>query len=343
MFLMSCENDSSTTPNEEPIIGIGGTVYFLNTKGDVGTISKLEESIENDVATTGKWSNGIKYFDNKLFVVNSGNSNISVFDKETLVSLKSIELTEGINPMEMVLANDKIYVSSLFGSGIEIRKYDDNSLVKTLSLGSSNGGLDAIFADSEYVYVNRNNYQWVGGVSEYNDEYVFKIDTKTDMVVDSVLCGINVYQIVKDNNNRLHVVCKGDYKEQKGSIKIVDLDTFEVIKSMDTGSAPGNVAINSKGIAYAAISGMKEDYSGFGGIMSYDTNTLEIIHGEDDLIYDSPTSGFLGICVDRKDNVYAPSFDENLLYVFDSNADTLKTKLVTGDGPQGAIFISDKE
>lgn len=340
ILVTSCTDESKITEPNQPA-EIEGKIYFFNGLGDIGTLSMIDSTVSNNIISLGKWPNDIKYYDDKLFVVNSGNNNIQIIDEKTLSEIDAIQLAEASNAMSIAFENQKIYASSLFGSGVEVRNFEDGTYLKTIKISGGNNGTDAIIAKNGFVYVNRNNYgPDASGKYVFENETILKIDAETDSIVDSVAVGKNVFQMLFDNEGELHVLCKGNYSEFEGEIDIINIDEFKVTDTIALGSQPGNFAMNSQGIIYVAISGMKPDWSGFGGLMKYNSVTNEVLNGVDNLIYNSPDCGILGLCIDGKGNVYAPLFDKNKMLIFEN--DSLINTIITGNGPQGMVFVPEK-
>ncbi|PID29277.1 MAG: hypothetical protein CR982_03295, partial [Candidatus Cloacimonadota bacterium] len=76
LLIVSCDSssDSSVNPMDE------GKVYLINGLGDFGTFSTIVDGvIENDVQNVGKSPNDIQINDGKVYVVNSGNSDVRYY------------------------------------------------------------------------------------------------------------------------------------------------------------------------------------------------------------------------------------------------------------------------
>lgn len=346
MLMLGCTDYEGTIDpvNKE------GNVYLFNGKGDVGTLSVVndENEISNDILSVGKWPNHIIEENGVLYIVNSGNNNVQMIDAETNESAGSIELSALSNPMRAAISNRKLYATSTYGSGIEVYSFDNDLLytipVTGLPSGVMNGGTDAILAHGNLVFVGVKNVTYDSlWNAVYEDEYIVMVDAQADTISGSFICGKNIADMLVDNENELHVLCTGNRNDEPGKVKLFNLDYIgkQTADEIYIGSQPGSFVMNSEGMVYVAVSGMNPDFSGFGGIMKYNSVTNEILNGSTDQLYSSTESGILDICADDNGKVYAPLFDKNELVILES--DTVKTVLTTGNGPQGMVFVKEEK
>ena len=323
-----------------------GNIYILNGKGDVGTLSVAdsEGGIINEVLNVGKWPNHIFENDGKIYVTNSGNNNVQIIDASTLQSTGSVEVSAFSNPMRAAVSNRKLYVSSMMSAGIDVYDFDNDTLY-TIPLDGipMENGTDAILSSGNRVFVGVKNYtvDYDTWVTTYNDENIAVIDAVADTVITHFQAGINIADMLINEENELHVLSKGNNNDVAGFVRVFDLaavnfDTYSTIK---LGSQPGAFAVNSEGMVYVAVSGLNPDWTGFGGIMRYNSIDNQVLNGQDNMVFSSSESGILGICIDGYDKVYASLFDKDELAVLEN--DTLKTTLITGSGPQGMCFVKE--
>jgi len=320
-------------------------VYLFNGSGDVGTLSKIQDGqINNDFMSVGMWPNDMKYFDNKIYVVNSGNNNVQVIDEPTLTNLGAIEVTANSNPMNIAFANGKIYITNSYGTGIDVVDQVSQDIITTITLTDALGGSDAIISVGDFIYANKNKYYWDAGSSSmvYEMETIVKIDPTTDTIVSELEVGVNISKMLVDDDNELHILCTGNRDDIYGYAKVIDLNTFTLnSETIELGSQPGSFVMDSNGMVYVSISGFNPDYSAFGGIMKYNSITNEVINDSSDLLFESETSGILDIAIDRLDRCFFSLFSDNELVVLEADG-TIFTSFVTGNGPQGVIFVTDE-
>jgi len=343
MILMSCSEESTTNP-----INKDGSIFLFNGLGDVGTLSVIDNNgvITNDVMNVGKWPNHISEDGGTLYVVNSGNNNIQMINASNNENMGSIELTAYSNPMRSVVCNNKVYATSSFGTGIDIYSFDKDSL-KTIPItnvpeSSINGGTDAILSYGNYVFVGVKNVTYDESWSAvYGLEYIVVINSLTDEIEVVVEIGYNISDMLIDSEGEVHVLCSGNRDDVNGLVKVysaIDI-TQPIIEEIPLGSQPGSFVMNSEGMVYVGIAGLNPDWSGFGGIMKYNSVTNEVINNSENLFYTSETSGIMDLAIDGYDNLYVPIFDNNELIVFEN--DVIDTVLITGNGPQGLVFVGE--
>ncbi|HQO09505.1 MAG TPA: hypothetical protein PLK90_05255 [Clostridiales bacterium] len=343
MLMLGCTDYEGTV---KPV-SKDGNVFLFNGKGDVGTLSVISDEgmISNDILSVGKWPNHIIESGGTIFVVNSGNNNVQMIDAETNENTGSVELSAFSNPMRAAVANGKLYATNTFGSGIDVYDLGSDSLYTIPLTGvTMNGGTDAIISKANRVYAGVRNITYdVNWNAVYGDEYIAVIDAAADTVITSFQAGINIADMLINEENELHVLSTGNRADIAGFVRVFDLSAidFNNFSQVDIGSQPGSFILREDGMVYVAVSGFNPDWTGFGGIMKYNSVNNEIINGSDSLIYSSAGSGILDICMDGYGKVYAPLFDKNELVIMEN--DTVDTVLTTGNGPQGMVFVKEEE
>ncbi|MDA3884375.1 MAG: hypothetical protein PF638_02170 [Candidatus Delongbacteria bacterium] len=344
IILMSCSED--TNPSNS--VNKDGSIFLFNGLGDVGTLSVVDNDgiITNDVMNVGKWPNHIIEDGGTLYVVNSGNNNIQMINASNNENIGSIELSAFSNPMRSVICNGKVYATNSFGAGIDVYSFDKDSL-KTIPVTNVpdsciNGGTDAIVSYGDYVYVGVKNVTYDASWNAvYGFESIVVINSLTDEIVASAEIGYNISDMIIDTENELHILCAGNRNDVNGLVKVYSADdiTKQNPDEIILGSQPSRLVMNSEGMIYVGIAGLNLDWSGFGGIMKYNSNTNEVLNGSNDLLYTSTESGIMDLAIDGYDKLYAPLFDKNELIIFEN--DSIDIVLTTGTGPQGLVFVKE--
>jgi len=316
-------------------------IYLFNGLGDQGTLSKVENgAIANNVANVGKYPNDIKYQNGKLFVLNSGTNNIKIINESNLSDAGSIELhTAASNPWKMSLCNGKIYVTSLYGTGVEVWSAEGTYL-KTITIPDivPGAGTTAIQTVGSKVFVNRSNLTYDANYNAtYGIERMFVINSVNDELIGNFTSGINVAAMLTDNENELHVLCTGNRGTIGGYVKTFNTTTYANIDSIYLGSQPGAFCLSGTEML-VAVSGQNPDYSGFGGVMKYNATTNQVINGGSSLLYSNAASGIMDICVDASGKAYLPIFSSNQLVVL--NGSTVSATWTAGNGPQGLCYVN---
>lgn len=344
IILMSCSEDDTS-----PVIK-DGSLFLFNGLGDVGTLSVIDNDgeIANDIMNVGKWPNHISENEGILYVVNSGNNNIQMIDASNNVNVGSIELTEFSNPMRSVVCNGKVYVTNSFGGGIDVYSIEEDTLntiliPEVMVPGTSiNGGTDAIYTDGHFVFVGVKNITYdINWNAVYGLEYLLIINSDSDEIEVATEVGYNITDILIDNESDLHVLCSGNRDDVNGIVKVYEETKMSKrgLEEIILGSQPSSLIMNSEGMVYVGVAGLNPDWTGFGGIMKYNSNTNDVLNDSENLFYTSTNSGIMDICVDGYNKIYAPLFSDNQLIVFEN--DVVDTILTTGNGPQGLVFVKD--
>jgi len=313
-------------------------IYVVNALGDQGTISRLENgSISNNIANTGNCPNDIKYYNDKLYVLNSLTNNVKIYNEPSLSDAGACEMhATASNPWKMAISNNKLYVTSLYGTGVEVWT-TDGVFVKTIVIPDLNpaSGTGAIFAIGNRIFVNRNNWDYS---PSYLTERMFVLNSETDEIITSFTSGVNVAAMEIDSNNKLHVLCTGNRADIGGYVKTFNTTTYAKVDSIYLGSQPGAFCKNQNNEFLVAVSGYNDDWTGFGGVMKYNANTNQVINGSSNLLYTNSASGVMDICLDASGKIYLALFSQNKLAVL--NGSTVTENWITGNGPQNLYYIN---
>ena len=352
IFLAGCDTGYEGDFDE---YDFNGGVYFFNGLGDVGTLSVVEVGgkIWNEVKSLGNAPNHIVEYDRELYITNWGNNNVKILNSRTLENLGSIELPDCqiyTGAMRTAISNNKSYITHSDTLGVVVYDFDKDSLYTIPITGvpdnCMNGGTDAIISNGTKVFVGVRNVKYDEFWNAvYGPEYIVMIDAYGDSVYTAFEAGINIADMLVNEENELHVLSTGNRDDIGGFVRVFDLTAinFDTYSTVELGSQPGAFALNSEGMVYVAVSGTIgswPDWSIFGGIMKYNSIDNQVLNGPEDMIYSSSESGILGICIDGYDKVYAPLFNSNELVILEK--DTVKMTLTTGNGPQGMVYVKEQ-
>lgn len=161
---------------------------------------------------------------NRGYMVVNNSGKVVVIDIDTYKYLGTIKgLT---SPRYIVpLGSSKIYISDLYSSSIAIADPESLQLTGSVNIGRSTEQLVAL---GEYVYT----CSW-----SFSNK-VYKIDTRTDRVVDSLEVGKQPNSIVADCNGKLWVLSDGGYVgspygEEPASLVKLDPQSFTIEQRID--------------------------------------------------------------------------------------------------------------
>ncbi|HID94870.1 MAG TPA: YncE family protein [Candidatus Latescibacteria bacterium] len=263
---------------------------IVNGLAETISILDIEQGvITNDVVTVGKWPNAIVIRDGRVYVVNSGDNNIQIFDLSNMLNVRFVDIGSNTNPMQMAFLNDRFaYVTTSVISGVSKVDLDLMKVVKVIPLGQS---LTGVVAFGGKVYVTDTAFDPT--TYAYGQGKVYVIDPAADDVVAEIEVGTNPQFVVVDGDGELNVVCTGDYVATEGQVYVIEPQTDEVVEVIEIGGAPTGITIATDGKAYLASSQ---------GLLSYDTVSNVVLHSGAD-----PLSAFaeaFGVAADPEGYIY---------------------------------------
>ncbi len=337
----SCELPTTSTSSRPTDLG-SRAVYCVN--GLAETLSAYDPDsglLYNDVIVTGQVPNAVIPWDGKLFVVNSMDNSIQVFQEDSYQELVDpIDLGTNRNPWTLIVDTDshKGYIPNYLAGSVSVIALDNVDLYNDVVVSKEIE--DVGLAPEGGCFMN--GYVYVG-ITAYNGSFgegkVAVIDTSSDTVVTTLSIeadgwtsadsGANPQSIIpfpdRGTNGELFVVCTGENGSDDGEVVVIDVDrsagTWEIIERIAVGGSP---IASADAVAYAAITGDTRDriyLSGVGGISVWDVSGSPTTLVEDS-DFTSPqvsSSTFLsGAC-------YIPATDgtDAQLLVCDFSSDTL--------------------
>jgi YVTN family beta-propeller protein len=316
LVVFSCSEDEPTKPTPEPT---AKAIYVLNSAATSISVINLEDNaVTNNVATVGTWPNQLLYHNGKLYCVNSGSNNIMVFNTTNFQAETSIPLGTSQNPMNMAIYNDNTaYVACSISEKVLKVDLTSKAVVDTIDAGV---GATGIIVHNGKVYVA--NTAFDGTNYTYGQGTVTVIDATNDNVIKTINVGMNPQDIALAPDGRLHVVCTGDYFSVFGKVFIINPSTNTVVDSVLVGGSPGSIRISDVD---------KRGYLGVwgAGLLVYNTETKEVIHGTNNYFLGKGGSGLL---VDPDGNVFVSVWDDDQVIKLDKNNAVLDTYTV-GDSP----------
>jgi sugar lactone lactonase YvrE len=297
-------------------------IYVMN--GGSATISVIdieEDSVYNDVALTGAWPNQIYMRGEKLYCVNSGANNVSIYDTETMATVGLIDLGVGVNPMEMVATDDDVaFVSALISQNVFKVDLTTNTVIDSFDAGV---GATGIVLSNDKVYVSNTGY--IPTTNSYEPGTVTVYDIATEAVVATVPVATNPQDLAVDADGRVHVLCTGDYWSEWASVKVIDPASDTVVDSLAIGNSASVIFIDdNKNTAYIGSWG--------GGTFAYNAETMAVVDST------FTTKGSNGIAVDEDGYVWVSSWGKNAVYRYDSLGEYVDSVAV-GVGAQSLVYV----
>lgn len=202
-LLSSC--DESDIP---PITG-GKGVFILNEGNFTWNNSTLSvfnpdsASVQNNVfflqngVPLGDVAQSMTIHNERAYLVVNGSNKIYVIDSEDYTFLGKVG---GLNSPRFIQFVDetKAYISDLYSTEISILNSDNLEISGSIRLGHNS---EQMLLVEEFLFVLSWSY----------DSMLFKIDPKTDQIVDSLVVGLQPNSMVIDQNNQVWILCDGGY------------------------------------------------------------------------------------------------------------------------------------
>jgi YVTN family beta-propeller protein len=147
-----------------------------------------------------------------LFIIVNNSSKIEVVNAKTMKNIGTIP-NMGSPRYMLPVSTTKAYVTDLYSNSIHVLSTTTNGVVSEIPL---NGSTEQLLMYDGFVYV-----------TNMSRPYLYKIDPINDIVVDSIMIGAGGNSICLDKNNKLWILCGGDYfTSTTSSIFRIDPATF---------------------------------------------------------------------------------------------------------------------
>lgn len=317
------------------------TMYVLNGSAETVSTMNLDNSnVRQNLFKTGLIPNQILAHQDKIYVLDSGTSDIKIFDPIDGF-IRTIALNPGANPYDMVFVSaNKAYVSNWVANTISVVELDDGFIIRDIKVGDGPEGL--LLVDNKAFVANTG---YAGWGMPYNQGSICIIDILADSVISTLMVPTNPQVLALAPDGKIHVLCTGDYAEIDGKIAVVDLYTGPdynnpaVIDTIDIGGSPGDLEITPSGKAYCVDWG--DGINGF--LYVYDTTTGDVYNNVEHPILVGPNAG--QVLYDGRENcLWIPSMTmwggDGCVQKFDidQNSVVWKSK-VLGNGSQKVVIL----
>ncbi|MCK9203923.1 MAG: YncE family protein [Bacteroidales bacterium] len=186
----------------------------------------------------------MKIFNGKGYIVVNNSNRIEVVDIKTFKSIKTI--TGFYSPRNISFINSsKAYVTNL-QSNISILDLRSNEITGSIPVEG--------WTENQVLY---DPYMFVTAIGEYREPsfrrnpMILVIDTRTDLIIDTIPTGKEPIGLIMDNQHKLWVLCSGGYdyfeapsliRIDPGNRKIEEVFTFST-----TQTVPSRLSINTSG------------------------------------------------------------------------------------------------
>jgi len=245
VILTSCETDTDE-PQGNPDAFTDGVFIlnegnFLAGNATLSFYNKQKDSLSNGVFTA---ANGIPLGDVAQSMVTRGDrgyivvNNSGKIEAVNLEDLTSAGTLSGLSSPRYIafVSNTKAYVTDLFANAITV--FNPETMTATGSI-ATNGWTEEIVVHDGNAYV--------AGVAS---SYLYKLNTTTDQLTDSVFIGEEPVSLVVDGNGKLWVLTTGGWQLEAPKLVRVNPATMAIEQTLTFGSVnsyPGNLSTNMAG------------------------------------------------------------------------------------------------
>jgi len=329
-------------PSRRSITDFEKEYFVINTLAETVTVMNGEntDEIYPDVITTGMWPNACHFHRGNLYIVNSGDNTITVYDESTFEYIGEIYIGSGSNPWMIIPkpGTDTAFVPC-FASG-DLAEINLVSMTVENRTELGNGPEGGVFQDGK-VYVG--NTAWNYQLFDFDEGTVSAVDGETGELLTTITVEINPQSILPfPDIHEIHVVCTGKNGgpgSDDGKVVVINTLTDTVTHTIDTGGSPVG------GIGGIDSTANTVYLTGVGGIMSYNFITKTIINGSDNYLLegtDREGDLFSGLAVDEEARrLYVCFFTGDSIIGINLEDNTIVKEIEGSDGPQSIYLYTE--
>jgi len=309
-----------------PALSQGQSARLWVVNGLAETASRIildSGVVANHVATLGIVPNQVVVSGKYLLAVNSGESNIQVFDRQTLAEFGTTELGPNRNPWNLIMIDSATgYVTNFVTNSVSKFNFISRTVLDEMPAGQSPEGIG--WAQGK-IWVcntgfNPNDFS-------YGQGEVAVIDPSVDSVVARINVGTNPQAVKNTPDGKLVVVCTGNFGSIAGSLYIIDPASQAVSDSILTGGQPSSAAVTYGNIAYLPAGG----FVGNGTVYKVNLNTKTVERGPGNPIVVGTGATDATYDIDSS-YVYVACFSDGTVHKITAN-DSVAASFQVGDGP----------
>ena len=214
---------------------------FLAGNASLSFYNKYNDTVTHDVFTTvneiplGDVAQSMVTRGDRGYIVVNNSGKIEVVNLE---DLRSVAVLTGLtSPRFMAFAsNTKAYVTDLYSNAITVFNPETMTATGTIA---TNGWTEEIVVMDGSAYV-----------AGAGSGYLYRINTASNQITDSVLIGEEPSSLAVDANNKLWVLTTGGWQIEQPKLVRVNPTTLAIEQTLSfpsTDSYPGNLSTNAAG------------------------------------------------------------------------------------------------
>lgn len=267
------------------------SLFVVNSNSqNLSQIDLTNYEVDNNFASLGQFPstapNKAAVYDEHIYVVITYENVVQKLSVNDGSHVGYIYLEDSAMPNDIIINGNYAYISGNVSYKVYKIDLDSDELVGSVDVGKAPQGMTIM--DDKLLVANTgfdlSNYTYDPGT-------ISVIDIADFTVIDTLDTAINpsVMEII---NDKLHVVCSGDYVSEFGQVQIFSVEDLAMEFSIDIGGSPASIAKGADNLVYLANSWPA-------GIYAYDAFSYEVVITPDDEIY------FPGNVVNTYDNFLA--------------------------------------
>jgi hypothetical protein len=244
VIFIACVKDRPNTTNSSQVQLSGAKkVYIVNEGGftngnaSISLFDPFNNQVIEDIyytqnaSTVGDVAQSLSFVNGSYYIVVNNSDKILVCDNQ----FKKVAQIKGLGSPRYLLpiTNQKAYVSDYQSNAISV--VDLNLKVKTASIPCSG------WTEKMVLVYNK------AFVTNVTRQYIYVVNTVSDLIFDSVLVGIDAASIVMDKQDKIWVLSAGD-KKQSILARLSRINPLtnqiEISFSFNNGDAPRNLCLN---------------------------------------------------------------------------------------------------
>lgn len=232
------ENNIINTSSSSVLIINEGLYGFGN-----GSIAIYNDSSNQISQNVFQQNNGIPLgdvvqsayqFNNKAYIVVNNSNKIEVADIKNFKSLATI--TGFTSPRYFLpINNNKAYVTDLYSNSIQIVNLNSNTISGSITV---NGWTEQLLLHNDTVYV-----------CDMTNNNLLLFNAQTDVFIDSIKVGRQPNSIIKDENDKLWLLCDGGINETNPELIKFNPQTRQIEASFifqSISESPSELKINGE-------------------------------------------------------------------------------------------------
>ncbi len=304
-------------------------LYVINGTAETLSMVDLEtDLVSNDILTLGLWPNDILIVRDTAYIVNSGTSDIFMYDLIDKQVVREIYLGADRNPWKMAqIAPDTFLVTNWLTN--TIAKFTSTGVIIDES-PISGANPQGIIVRGDTSFITTVSFVWQD--TSYDHGFVAAWDNRGDSVLAPIQVGENPGDLTFGPNDELYVVCTGEY-DGTGSVYVLDPNQMVVLDSILIGGDPTDIEILPDNTGFLAAGEGWWPPGSPGHVLTFDAGSHAILRGSSNPILTD--GGVMSVTIASDSTVFSLNFADDTVTELDSAGTIIRTFLV-GDGAQVA-------